>query len=390
LFGGATPCNAPQDVRPDAKAQVRQGQCALLPKPTSKKTRKAFFALSNMTSKTLILTLGDPDGLGPELVCRLFSASARPGGPIVLIGPEAALLHHLKRTGAPRFWKKITRAQMPSPPQGISLYCPEELSSFKPKPGLARPEGGLAAGLGLEAACEFLSQGWAGGLTTCPLNKAMLMEAGFDFPGHTEFLAHKLGVGPENVCMHLCGSRLRVSLVTTHPPLRRVPEMITQKKILRCLELTAGFLRDLGVYDRAIAVCGLNPHAGEGGRIGTEEADVIVPALAKAAKMGINVDGPLPADTVFYQAAHGKYSAVLAMYHDQGLAPLKLLHFHKAVNVTLGLPVVRTSVDHGTGYDLVGRDQASLGSLRAALRLARRLVRAGRQIFMCHDRDAAP
>ena len=331
-----------------------------------------------MTPEPLILTLGDPDGLGPELVCRLFSTSARIGGRIVLIGPEAALSHHQKRLGAPRFWKKITRPEAPSPPQGVSLYCPEELTSFTPKPGQGRTDGGLAAGLSLDAACEFLNQGLAKGVVTCPLNKAMLMEAGFDFPGHTEFLAHKLGVGPENVCMHLCGTRLRVSLVTTHPPLCRVPELITRKRILRCLELTAKLLRDLGVYDRPIAVCGLNPHAGEQGKIGTEEADVIIPAVAKAAKMGIDVDGPLPGDTVFYQAAHGKYSAVLAMYHDQGLAPLKLLHFNKAVNVTLGLPVVRTSVDHGTGYDLVGRDEASLGSLRAAVRLARKLVRANR------------
>ncbi|MDY7000283.1 MAG: 4-hydroxythreonine-4-phosphate dehydrogenase PdxA [Thermodesulfobacteriota bacterium] len=329
-----------------------------------------------MTAKTLILTLGDPNGLGPELVCKLFSASTKISGRIVLIGPEAALSYHQKRLSTPRFWKKITRPEVPSPPQGISLYCPEELTS-EVTPGQARPEGGLAAGASLEAACEFLNQGWAKGLVTCPLNKAMLMEAGFDFPGHTEFLAHKLGVGQENVCMHLCGSKLRVSLVTTHPPLSRVPELITRERILRCLELTAGLMRDLGVYDRPIAVCGLNPHAGEQGKIGTEEVDVIAPAVAEAVKMGIDARGPLPGDTVFYQAAHGKYSAVLAMYHDQGLAPLKLLHFNKAVNVTLGLPVVRTSVDHGTGYDLVGRDKASLGSLRAALRLARKLVRAG-------------
>ena len=200
----------------------------------------------------------------------------------------------------------------------------------------------------------------------------MFAEAGYEFSGHTEYLAVRSGTGEENICMHLGGPLLRVSLVTTHPRLRDVPEKVTRERILTCLRLTDDLLGKLEVR-HPIAVCGLNPHAGEGGSIGSEEKDIILPAVEAARKEGIRVEGPLPGDTVFYFAAQGTFGAVLAMYHDQGLAPLKLLHFHEAVNVTLGLPFVRTSVDHGTGYDIVGTGRASLGSLKAALGLAARL-----------------
>ena len=211
-----------------------------------------------------------------------------------------------------------------------------------------------------------------------PLNKAMLQQAGFDFPGHTEFLAQSAGLEPDEVCMHLCGDVLRVSLVTTHPPLRQVPELITREKVVRCLKLTAAFVRQ--AFGRAeaakpIAVCGLNPHAGEQGRIGREEIEILTPAMEEAARSGVSAVGPLPADTLFFRAARGEFSAVLAMYHDQGLGPLKLLHFTRSVNVTLGLPFVRTSVDHGTAYELVGKGEADTGSFREAVRLAKTLSR---------------
>ena len=173
--------------------------------------------------------------------------------------------------------------------------------------------------------------------------------------------------------MHLWGPKLRVSLVTTHPPLAKVPGLITTDKILRCLQQTDAFVRRLGL-EGPIAVCGLNPHAGERGKIGSEEETTIRPAVKMAQNMGLDVEGPLPGDTVFYRAYQGEFPAVLAMYHDQGLAPLKLVHFGQAVNVTLGLPFVRTSVDHGTGYELVGRGVADMGSFLAALDLARALT----------------
>jgi len=166
---------------------------------------------------------------------------------------------------------------------------------------------------------------------------------------------------------------LRVSLVTTHPPLCDVPRLVTRAGILRALAHTADFVARLGLSG-PIGVCGLNPHAGESGRIGREDEEVVGPAVREAKALGLNVEGPIPADTLFHFAARGRYAAVLAMYHDQGLAPLKLLHFGEAVNVTLGLPIVRTSPDHGTGYDLVGTGRAKLTSFVAALDLARRLV----------------
>jgi 4-hydroxythreonine-4-phosphate dehydrogenase len=322
----------------------------------------------------LLVTLGDPNGLGPELVCRLLGAAAPPARPLVLLGPREALELHRARLGLPRFWVEADAAGPLAPGPGIWLRVPPGLERFTPRPGQAHPEGGRAAGLALDAACDLLRAGASPGLVTCPLHKAMLQEAGFDFPGHTEFLAERLGVGRDGVCMHLCGPRLRVSLVTTHPPLADVPRLVTRERILRCLELTWELMVRQGLSGAPVAVCGLNPHAGESGRIGTEDRDIIAPAVEEARARGIDALGPLPGDTAFHFAAAGRYSAVLAMYHDQGLAPLKLLHFSEAVNVTLGLPVVRTSVDHGTGYDITGRDVADTGSLRAALGLAARLL----------------
>ena len=330
----------------------------------------------------LLVTLGDANGLGPELACRHFEsyANASPETAILLIGPESALEAHARRRGVAPFWQRVTKqAALDGSARGaVALLVPDGLEDFVPEIGKPTPAGGRAAGLSLDAACEImrkeLARGLVPGLVTLPLHKAMLIEAGFDFPGHTEFLAHAFGLLPDQVCMHLCGEILRVSLVTTHPPLSLVPSLITQERILRCLELTAEFLRAVGKDLAPIAVCGLNPHAGEDGRIGREEIDIIRPAIELARKKGIDAHGPFPADSLFYRAAQHEFAAVLAMYHDQGLGPLKLLHFGRAVNITLGLPVVRTSVDHGTGFDLAGRDAADTHSLEAALDLAKKLV----------------
>ncbi|WP_243364803.1 4-hydroxythreonine-4-phosphate dehydrogenase PdxA [Fundidesulfovibrio terrae] len=351
-------------------------------------------------SQTILLTLGDPNGLGPELVCRWLAANPVISDSLVMIGPEAALEVHARRLGIGTPWKRLDdglatgegagrRNEADAAPDqgrpgtgldclepGMHLLEPAGLESFIPAPGQFSASGGLAAGLSLSLACDLLMNGQASGIVTCPLNKAGLQEAGFNFPGHTEFLAERASVGRDGVCMHLCGPKLRVSLVTTHPPLRLVPELVTREKVLRCLQLTVNHVRRLGLPG-PVAVCGLNPHAGESGKIGDEEGRVIVPAMEQARSLGLEVAGPFPADTIFRRAYEGEFPAVLAMYHDQGLAPLKLVHFGEAVNVTLGLPFVRTSVDHGTGYDLVGRDTADMGSFLAALELGRRLIAAG-------------
>jgi len=350
-----------------------------------------------MTGKTsghaLAVTLGDPCGLGPELVVRTLADTPQRyeqrGEQLLVIGPLAPLVHALE--GRPRFFEVLDASanlaeQLGVRGPGAYFVEPKSLSGLDYPPGEAATAGGLAAGRSLELAVRLAKAGVIQGLVTCPLNKASLQEAGFHFPGHTEFLAEGLGVGAGNVTMHLCGPMpppatagepqpmvLRVSLVTTHPPLADVPRLVTREAILRALRHTADFVDRLGLQG-GIGVCGLNPHAGESGRIGREDLEVVGPAVREAKAAGMNVDGPIPADTLFHFAARGRYAAVLAMYHDQGLAPLKLLHFGEAVNVTLGLPIIRTSPDHGTGYDLVGTGKARLTSFVAALDLARRLV----------------
>ncbi|MEG6506656.1 4-hydroxythreonine-4-phosphate dehydrogenase PdxA [Nitratidesulfovibrio sp. 1201_IL3209] len=346
-----------------------------------------------MRAEPLLITLGDANGLGPELACRLLSGPLPDhlaGRALLLLGAEASLLAHLSLAEGTPFWTRVddpARALAPSGESGapgVYLYEPPGLDGIRVQVGQATPDGGRAAGVALSTACDLLlapaSPGVRSlrgplGLVTLPLHKAMLHAAGYDVPGHTEYLARRAGLGDDEVCMHLGGDVLRVSLVTTHPPLRDVPGLITRQRVLHCLRLTAAHVRAIRAI-RAIgatgpvAVCGLNPHAGESGRIGREEIDVIAPAVADAVAEGLDVVGPLPADTLFVKAARGAYSAVLAMYHDQGLAPLKMLHFSDAVNVTLGLPFVRTSVDHGTGFDIAGTGTADTGSFAAALRLA--------------------
>ncbi len=331
-------------------------------------------------TNALLVTLGDPNGVGPELAVRLFHAGTENvsgQAPVLLLGPESVLEAYCRQFSIPPFWTRLKNPEdIKKQSPGIYSYGMPELDPFPLTVGLATKEGGNAAGQTLTLASSLLEKGCAGGVVTLPLHKAMLQAAGFDFPGHTEFFAAKAGIDPKDVCMHLCGERLRVSLVTTHPALRQVPDLITGDRVIHCLELTHHFLKDIGFENPVIAVCGLNPHAGEMGRIGREEIDIIEPALEKVRTSGMNVQGPLPADTVFHRAYQGDFDAVLAMYHDQGLGPLKLVHFNQSVNVTLGLPFVRTSVDHGTAYELAGKGTAETGSLEMALELARWLLSA--------------
>jgi 4-hydroxythreonine-4-phosphate dehydrogenase len=325
----------------------------------------------------LLLTPGDPGGLGPELVVRLLSHEPNIfRGRLVIIGHLGALRLHQQRLGLEQAYTPLDSLdELPDLAPGVYGYMPDELIDLPATLGEASVHGGRAAGVSLQAALDLLNHQKADGIVTGPLHKAKLMEAGFDFPGHTEFLAQGAGLKNDEVCMHLCGPSLRVSLATTHLPLVRVPAAITPERLTHCLGLTCRFLDQLGV-DGPVAVAGLNPHAGEDGRLGTEEQAIIRPTVEQALRDGLNVAGPYPGDTVFHRAAQGEFGAVLAMHHDQGLAPLKALHFGESVNVTLGLPFVRTSVDHGTGFELVGSGSATTSSLRSAVTLASRLVRA--------------
>jgi len=214
-------------------------------------------------------------------------------------------------------------------------------------------------------------------IATAPVNKLAFSRAGLPWKGHTDLLAHLCGVS--RVAMMFHAPELNVVLATVHVPLREVPELLTQAVIEDVLALTAASLPKFGVPAPRIAVAGLNPHAGEDGLLGSEEQQVLAPAIAAALGRGLNVSGPWPADTVFGRAARGEFDVVLACYHDQGLIPVKLLAFGRAVNVTLGLPIIRTSVDHGTAFDIAGRGVADAGSMVEAVLLAARLADARTQ-----------
>lgn len=322
----------------------------------------------------IIITMGDPNGIGPELICRVFSNPLSFKDNFLIIGPEVCLEYYSNLFSIKRFWNTIKNIDE-AKKNKISLYS-HGLDDFPFTPGVPSKESGYISGRILEVATHILKEKKSSAVVTCPINKKSLMDAGFDFPGHTEFFANRFGLSKEDVCMHLAGPKLRVSLVTTHPPLKDVPFLINKDKILRCILLTHNMLIKLGENKKPIGVCGLNPHAGEGGKIGSEEIEIIEPAIEAARKKGIAVKGPYPADTLFYRAYAGEFSAVLAMYHDQGLGPLKLIHFSKSVNITLGLPIVRTSVDHGTAYELVGKKKAKTTSLIMAINLAIQLKKS--------------
>jgi 4-hydroxythreonine-4-phosphate dehydrogenase len=218
-------------------------------------------------------------------------------------------------------------------------------------------------------AVEMIQKGSLAAMVTCPINKALMHQAGFRYDGHTELIAYL--TGSSQYVMMLAGERLRVALVTIHCALREVPDALTVDMVYKTIEITARALRDdFGIKDARLAVAALNPHAGEGGLFGNEEDLIIRPAVNRAVEDGYNLVGPLPADTLFFKAISGQFDAVVAMYHDQGLIPLKLMHFSDAVNVTLGLPIIRTSVDHGTAYDIAGTGKADEMSLVEAIRLA--------------------
>jgi len=241
-------------------------------------------------------------------------------------------------------------------------------------PGRPIPEGGRAMVDWIIRGVKMCRTGQVQAMVTCPINKALMQRAGHLYDGHTQLIAH-LTDTPDYVMM-LGGDRLRVALVTIHCALRDVSGILNREMIYKTILITArALMNDFGLKTPRLAVAALNPHGGEGGLFGSEEEEIILPAIQRADEEGIHVAGPFPADTLFYKAASGQFDAVVAMYHDQGLIPLKLLHFSDGVNVTLGLPIIRTSVDHGTAYDIAGTGRADSSSLKAAIRMAALMVK---------------
>ena len=330
-----------------------------------------------MAHPTVGITSGEPAGIGPELVARLAErhASRHFAARLVVLGDEALLVERAHRVGlAPRYARYDPLAF--SPPGGAIEVWHQPLAA-PAVPGHPDPTNARSVLSMLEAGCDACATGAFAALVTGPVQKSAIQDAGIPFSGHTEFFAARTGT-PRVVMMLVGGAReapLRVALVTTHLPLRDVADAIDEASVTETLAIVRDALAThFGIAAPSIAVCGLNPHAGEGGHLGREDRDVIAPAIAAARASGADVTGPMPADTVFVPDIARRFDAIVAMYHDQGLPVLKAASFGHGVNVTLGLPFVRTSVDHGTALDLAADAKrartADVGSLVAAVELA--------------------
>ncbi|MCM2358395.1 MAG: 4-hydroxythreonine-4-phosphate dehydrogenase PdxA [Geobacteraceae bacterium] len=324
-----------------------------------------------MKKPLIAVTMGDPTGIGPEIIAR---ALARPEIAeccrVLVLGDRGAMERGIRIAGVPLCLEPAGEEALPEEPAAGCVYLRplSELAAADMVFGKPTAASGAAMFRYITEAARLCLKGEAAAMATAPISKEALNRAGHKYPGHTELLAELTGT-PEFVMM-LAGDRLRVTLVTIHEALSSVPRLVTREKVLATIRITH---RDVGRYFRKsprIAVLALNPHCGEGGLFGDEEELVIRPAVAAARREGIDAVGPLSADTLFHFAAQGEYDAVVCMYHDQGLIPLKLLHFDDGVNVTLGLPIIRTSVDHGTAYNLAGTGKASDASMAAAIRMA--------------------
>ncbi len=325
----------------------------------------------------LLITMGDPTGIGPELIIKalLEKSFEQFQQPIQIIGDVTVLSHAGKIFDCKATPEKLETDlyALHFDDQTLLVRHCSDLDPGTIRYGAPDLDCGKAMAGYVDYAIDRCLDKTAAGIVTAPINKAAINAAGYNFPGHTELLAERCGI--EKVVMMLAGERLKVCLVTTHLPYREVPTQLSHTEILQTIKITAHALRhQFGIEQPQLAVLALNPHASENGLFGDEEKQIITPAIAAARAAGIAASGPHSADTLFHFAAKGHYDAVICMYHDQGLIPLKLLHFDDAVNVTLGLPIVRTSVDHGTAYDLAGTGKASTASLVAALKMAEKMV----------------
>lgn len=301
------------------------------------------------------ITAGDVNGIGPEVAIK--AARKIKDAEIILIGDVAIWRTMCKKYRGPR----------------LHIWNPKPEMKIHLRPGKIRVDAARAAAAYIKAGAQACLDGHLDALVTAPISKEGFHRAGIDVPGHTEMLAELTGA--KNFAMMLAGGPLRVVLATRHVALKDVPHLMKRRTIEEHILITAQALRWFGQKKQRIAVCGLNPHAGENGELGREELAVIRPAVQRLQRTGIDVTGPLSGDTVFHAAARGEYEAVIAMYHDQGLAPLKLIAFDTGVNITLGLPIVRTSPDHGTAFAIAGKGIARPDSMVEAIRIAIRLAR---------------
>jgi 4-hydroxythreonine-4-phosphate dehydrogenase len=315
----------------------------------------------------LAIAMGDPAGIGPEITAKAWAARA-----LHSLAPFFAV-------GDPRAVEKVWDgpiARISDPAEALAAFA-DALPVITVGdnagivPGSPDVESARCALQSLELAAGLTRSGAAGALVTGPVSKAQLYRIGFNYPGQTEFVAERCGVASENTVMMLAGPTLRVVPITVHVALADVPALVTQELIVAKARVTArGLHRNFGIEKPRLAFAGLNPHAGESGAIGREEIDILAPAIEQLRAEGIDAVGPFAADTMFHARARAGYDAALCLYHDQALIPIKTLHFDDGVNTTLGLPIVRTSPDHGTAFGIAGRDEANPGAMIAAIRMA--------------------
>ncbi|MBS0333597.1 MAG: 4-hydroxythreonine-4-phosphate dehydrogenase PdxA [Proteobacteria bacterium] len=332
-----------------------------------------------LAPKPLALSLGDPAGIGPEIVVKAWAELRNGGPPFVVVGDHLALASAsggggsiLRKVAGPAEAGEAFPDALPV----IDLPLKSPVVAGQPSPAAAP-----AVIQWIETSVGLALSGAVGGVVTAPIAKAPLYAAGFRFPGHTEFLGELTASarydGARGPVMMLTAGDLRVALVTVHTPLAKVPAQLTTEAIVNVGLVTAQALkRDFGIAKPRLAVAGLNPHAGEDGGIGREEIEIVAPAVKALADQGVDAKGPYPSDTLFPAEMRARYDAAICLYHDQALIPVKMLDFWGGVNATLGLPIVRTSPDHGTAFDIAGRGLARPDSLVAAIRLADRMARA--------------
>ena len=315
----------------------------------------------------LAVSMGDPAGIGPEIIAKAWAARAEAGlPPFFAVGDARAIA---QVWGGPTV--RITDLSAVADAFDAALPVLDVEDGGEIVPGRPDADGARCALQSLELASGLARSGAARGLVTGPVSKAQLYDIGFTHPGQTEFVAERCGVSRDNAVMMLAGPTLRVVPITTHVPLANVAALLTIELIVAKAQATArGLTKNFGIANPRLAFAGFNPHAGESGAIGREEIDVIEPAIALLRDDGIDASGPFAADTMFHARARAGYDAAMCCYHDQALVPLKTLHFDEGVNFTLGLPIVRTSPDHGTAFGIAGRDAAEPGAMIAAIRMA--------------------
>ena len=315
----------------------------------------------------VVITAGEPAGIGPDLCVQI--AQFKQQCELVVIADPELLKQSSDTLGLSISFEEIDLTKPATVTEKNSLkYLPIKLAAPS-QAGVLNKQNSPYVLASLQLALEGCISSQFDAVVTAPVHKGIINEAGVDFTGHTEFFAE--GAGIEQVVMMLATPQLRVALATTHLPLKKVSEAITQQSLTRVIEIiNMSLQQQAGIAQPRIAVCGLNPHAGEDGHLGMEEIDVISPVIERLSQDGMDLSGPWPADTIFVAEKLADYDVVLAMYHDQGLPVLKHQGFGKAVNVTLGLPFIRTSVDHGTALDLAGTGKANIGSLQAAIDMA--------------------